>query len=97
MTADAFAIEFEEFRGPLKSFILRMTASVSDTEDIVQDTFIKAHEKMHTFRGDSSLKTWVFTIASNLARDFLKTKKRWPENITDICKDAAMRNQQFFR
>ncbi len=97
MTADKLIVEFESFRGELKSFILRMTASVQDAEDIVQETYIKAHAKIDTFRGDSSLKTWVFAIASNLAKDLLKAKKRWPENVTDICKDAAMSNQPFFQ
>lgn len=88
--------EFEAFRSQLKSYLLRMTVSVQDTEDILQDTYIKAHEKFETFKGGSTLKTWVFAIASNLARDFLRSKKRWPENVTDICKEAAMGNQAFF-
>ena len=97
MTTDTLTKEFEEFRGQLKSYILRMTASVQDTEDILQDTYIKAHSKLDTFKGESTLKTWVFAIASNLARDFLKSKKRWTENTTDICKEAALQNQQFFQ
>ena len=96
MTTDKLVTEFETFRGELKSFILRITASIQDTEDILQDTFIKAHSKIHTFKGESSLKTWVFSIASNLARDLLRSKHRWPENVTDICKDAALSNPQFF-
>ncbi len=97
MTTDELLTEFETFRGELKSFILRMTASVQDAEDIVQETYIKAHSKIHTFRGESSLKTWIFTIASNLAKDLLKSKKLWPENVTDICKEAALNNSQFFQ
>lgn len=73
-----------------------MTVSVADTEDIMQDTYLKAHEKLLTFRGDSTLKTWIFTIATNLTKDFLRSKKRWPENVTDICKEAALGNQEFF-
>ncbi len=96
-TTDQLIIEFEGFRGELKSFLLRMTASVQDAEDIVQDTYIKAQTKLDTFRGDSSLKTWVFAIASNLAKDMLKSKQLWPQNVTDICKAAAMGNPQFFQ
>ena len=96
MTTDTLAREFEQFKGQLKSYILRMTASVQDTEDVLQDTYVKAHSKIDTFKGDSSLKTWVFAIASNLARDLLRAKKRWPENVTDICKEAALNNQEFF-
>ena len=72
MTADQLTGEFETFQRELKSFLLRMTASVQDAEDIVQETYLKAHSRIDTFRGESSLKTWMFSIASNLARDLLK-------------------------
>jgi RNA polymerase sigma-70 factor (ECF subfamily) len=97
MKTDELTVEFETFRGQLKSFILRMTASVQDTEDVIQETYLKAHSKIDTFKGESSLKTWVFAIASNLAKDLLKSQKQWPENVIDICKDATLSNPQFFR
>ena len=97
MTTDQLTTEFETFQGELKSFLLRMTASVQDAEDIVQDTYLKAQAKLHTFRGDSSLKTWIFSIASNLARDLLRSKKRWPETVTDICREETLGNRQFFQ
>jgi RNA polymerase sigma-70 factor (ECF subfamily) len=97
MTTDDLTKQFVNFQGELKSFLLRMTASVQDAEDIVQETYLKTQSKMDTFRGESSLKTWVFSIASNLARDLLKSKKRWPENVTDICREEALGNKQFFQ
>lgn len=97
MTIELFNREFEGIVGQLKSFILRITASVTDAEDIVHDTYLKALDKLHTFRGDSSLKTWLFTIASNLAKDNLRAQKRWTENVTDITKEAALNNRQFFQ
>lgn len=97
MNIDNLAGEFDTFQNELKSFLLRMTASVPDSEDLVQDTYIKAQSKIDTFRGESSLKTWVFAIAANLARDLLRTRKRWPENVTDICKEAALNNPHFFQ
>jgi RNA polymerase sigma-70 factor (ECF subfamily) len=97
MTTDELKTQFITIQGELKSFLLRMTASVQDAEDLVQDTYLKAQAKIDTFRGESSLKTWVFSIASNLARDLLRAKKRWPENVTDICKEAALGNRQFFQ
>ena len=97
MTTDELTSQFITFQGELKSFLLRMTASVQDAEDIVQDTYLKAQAKMNTFRGESSLKTWIFTIASNLARDLLRSKKRWPETVTDICREESLQNRQFFQ
>ena len=96
MTTEEFTSQFVTFQGELKSFLLRMTTSIQDAEDIVQETYLKAHTKIDTFRGESSLKTWVFSIASNLARDLLKSKKRWPETVTDICREESLGNREFF-
>lgn len=96
MTKEQFTKEFEQARPQLKSYILRITASVQDSEDIVQDTYLKASTKLDTFRGDSSVKTWIFTIASNITKDNLRAKKRWTENVTDICKANALSNPNYF-
>ena len=96
MTKEQFTKEFEQARPQLKSYILRITASVQDSEDIVQDAYIKASTKLDSFRGDSSAKTWIFTIASNITKDNLRAKKRWTENVTDICKAKALSNPSYF-
>ena len=99
MTYDTnnFTYDFENFRPHLKSFILRMTASVEDTDDLTQDTYIKANQNLHTFKNESSLKTWVFAIATNLTKNFLRSKKRWTDNVTDIGKDAAITSPDFMQ
>jgi RNA polymerase sigma-70 factor (ECF subfamily) len=97
MTVQYLNEEYQNIVGQLKSYLVRITASVADAEDIAQETYIKAAEKISTFRGESSLKTWVFTIASNLAKDNLRAKKRWPENVTDISRAAALSHKQFFQ
>lgn len=83
MTTEQLTKEFEQSGAKLKSYILRITASVADAEDIVHDSFIKAAEKLDSFKGQSSLKTWIFAIASNLAKDNARAKKHWAENVTD--------------
>jgi RNA polymerase sigma-70 factor, ECF subfamily len=97
MTTEQLTKEFEQCGAQLKSYILRITASVADAEDIVHDSFIKASEKLDTFKGQSSLKTWIFAIASNLAKDNVRAKKRWVENVTDIAREAALTNPEFFK
>jgi len=95
ISTEDFTQAFEKLRPQLRSFLLRMTARVEDADDIVQDTYLKAHQHLSSFRGGSSLKTWVFTIASNLCRDLLRAQKRWPENVTDICREAALSSPEF--
>lgn len=45
-------------------------------EDITQETFLKAYREMNTFNHKSSFKTWLFTIARNLAYDYLRKQQR---------------------
>ena len=97
MTTNELTTQFVAIQAELKSFLLRMTASVQDAEDIAQETYVRAHSKIDIFRGESSLKACVFSIASNLARDLLKSRKRWPETVTDICREEALGNRQFFQ
>jgi len=94
---EQFTAEFERARPALRSYILRITANKQDAEDIVQETWIKAHRNIAGFKGESSLKTWLFAIAQNIARDHLRSLKRWPEEVGDICKEAAMHDPDFFR
>lgn len=80
----------------LKSYLFRFIVSVQDVEDIIQDTYIRASAGIEQFKGESSLKTWLFAIATNLAKDNQRAKKRWPENVTDICKSHALADPVFF-
>lgn len=97
MNTELLNEEFGKHAGQLKSFLLRITASAKDAEDIAHDTYIKAVEKLHSFRGESSLKTWIFAIASNMAKDNLRAQKRWVENVTDIAREAALSNREFMK
>ena len=70
----AFQRLFAPFQDALKSYLYRMLASRADAEDLAHDTFLQAFEKVATFTEQSTLKTWVFRIATNLACNFLKRK-----------------------
>ena len=69
-------------------------ASRAEAEDIAHDTFIKAYDKLHTFQGKSSLKTWVFQMATNLAYNEIKKRKRWTEDVSEQAKDLVLSNPQ---
>jgi RNA polymerase sigma-70 factor, ECF subfamily len=96
MTGDiqAFQTLFAEFQSQLKSYLYRMVADRSITEDLTHDTFIKAFSKLSTFSQDSSLKTWVFKIATNLAYDHLRTLKRWQPDAQDRAADLAISSEE---
>ena len=85
----AFQRLFAGFQSPLKSYLHRLLASRSDADDVTHDTFIRAYDKLHLYRGESSLKTWVFQIATNLATNLLKTRKRWVSDVSEQAKELV--------
>ncbi len=89
--------EFVSFEAELKSFIYRMVTHKQETEDIFQDTFIKSFDKIESFKAKSSFKTWVFTIATNLAKDSLKARQRWGEDWMELVKDAHVENKDLLQ
>jgi RNA polymerase sigma-70 factor (ECF subfamily) len=64
--------------------VLRILRNHADTEEITQDTFVRAHRGLAKFRGDSSLATWLYRIAVNLARNryWYYVRRRRPDSIS---------------
>lgn len=60
----------------LRSVALRVTGSVPDAEDVVQQSLMKAFEKIGNFRGDSQFSTWVTRIVLNESLMFLRRQRR---------------------
>lgn len=67
---------FERHHKKIYAMALRLTGSVSDAEDVVQETFIRAFKHLKTFHGDSRLSTWLCRIAINQSRDVFKKQAR---------------------
>jgi RNA polymerase sigma-70 factor (ECF subfamily) len=90
----SFQSLFAEFQSQLKSYLYRLLADRNDAEDLLHDTFIKAFDKIATFREESSLKTWIFRIATHLAYDHLKKSKRWQPDAQDRGRALALGSQE---
>lgn len=77
----AFGQIVGRYEGVVRAVLYRLVGNVDDAEDLAQETFIRVHGHLDKFRGAASLKTWILRIASNLARDFLRRRKRRPETL----------------
>jgi RNA polymerase sigma-70 factor, ECF subfamily len=64
---EAFGVLVARYQERLYPTLQRLTGSAEDAEDILQDTFVRAFEKLDQFHGDSSFYTWIYRIAVNLA------------------------------
>lgn len=57
----------------LKRFIVSKVKNIAIADDILQDTFIKIHTKLHTLKDITKLKSWCFTVARNSILDYWKS------------------------
>jgi RNA polymerase sigma-70 factor (ECF subfamily) len=68
----AFSTLAEGYRKQLKLHAYRMLGSFDDAEDMVQETLLRAWRSRGTFEGRSSLRAWLYGIATNACLDFLR-------------------------
>ncbi|HYG23131.1 MAG TPA: RNA polymerase sigma factor [Verrucomicrobiae bacterium] len=54
----------------------RMTGSMADAEDLAQETFIQAFQRLESFRGDAAFSSWLYRIAMNLCLNWHKRESR---------------------
>jgi RNA polymerase sigma-70 factor, ECF subfamily len=86
---DAFDLLVEKFAGDIFGLAFRLTQSREDAHDITQETFMSAVRGIGNFRGDAELKTWLFRITVNHARNRFRWWKRRMFDRT-VSLDAAL-------
>ena len=66
---------FEEFQHPIFNYVLRMVGDRHGAEDITQDTFIKAYRRLETLTDATSMRSWIYRIATNTAIDEMRRRR----------------------
>jgi RNA polymerase sigma-70 factor (ECF subfamily) len=66
------------YRGRLLNFVNRMIGDRERAEDLVQEAFVRVYRHLHRFDPTKKFSTWVYTIASNLAKNELRNRSRSP-------------------
>jgi RNA polymerase sigma-70 factor, ECF subfamily len=62
----------------LLNFVYRMVGDRERAEDLVQEAFIRVHRHLHRYDPSRKFSTWLYTIASNLAKNELRNRRRSP-------------------
>jgi len=72
----AFAALVKQHQKMVHALAFRMTGSLDDAEDLAQETFLRAHRQLDSFRGESKFSTWLCQIAVNLSLNWRAGEKR---------------------
>jgi RNA polymerase sigma-70 factor, ECF subfamily len=83
----AFEELYRAHSGRLYSVACRMLGNPSDAEDLLQEIFLTAHRKLESFRGESSLGTWLYRLAMNQCLDHLRSRTARAGHVTDTIDD----------
>lgn len=72
----AFEPLVQKYQSPVRRFFLHLTCGDSElSDDLAQDTFIKAYTNLASFRNLSSFSTWLYRIAYNVFYDYIRSRK----------------------
>ena len=71
----ALAIEtiMDMYGDEIKRLVFAYVKNSADTDDVTQEVFVTIYQKLNTFKGNSSLKSWIYSIAINKCKDYLRS------------------------
>lgn len=90
----AFDLLVIKYQHKVLALVSRFVNGSADTQDVAQDTFIKAYRALNNFRGDSAFYTWLYRIAVNTAKNHLASRAHRASNQNVELDDAELLSEQ---
>jgi RNA polymerase sigma-70 factor, ECF subfamily len=75
ITAEEFDAIVRRHQRRVHRFLLMLLRDADEADNLTQECFLRAYQNLSSFRGESSLETWLLRIAANLARDHSRNRK----------------------
>jgi len=91
---DSFSELVKRHQRGLFRLLWRITREASQAEDILQETFIKAYQKINYFEERSSFKSWLFRIGINTANNLLRTRRNESYNVDDLMMSVGAQGER---
>jgi RNA polymerase sigma-70 factor, ECF subfamily len=92
--AAAFERVVAEHTGDVYALLYRLTTDAEEARDLTQETFLRAFQSIGRFRGDANLRTWIYRIAINQARNRWRWWRRRKRDVTVSLDATDDRNEQ---
>jgi RNA polymerase sigma-70 factor, ECF subfamily len=87
---DAYRQLIEPHRAELRAHCYRMLGSIHDAEDALQDALLRAWKGLARFEGRSSVRTWLYRVATNACLDLMKRRPKHPAELPDPFPDELL-------
>ena len=78
-----FEVLVGRYKNSIVSFLFRFVGDFRTAEDLAQETFLRVFKKIQEYNNSAKFSTWLYTIASNLAKDEFKRRSRHPAKSLD--------------
>ena len=85
----AFDQLFERYATRLVNFVNRIIGDRDRAEDLVQEAFLRVHRHLPRFDRSKQFSTWIYTIASNLAKNEIRNRRRSPLLLTQMVESGG--------
>jgi len=82
-TADEFEQLYRQQAPRIYALACRMAGSPEDGEDLLQEIFLQAYRKLGTFKGDSTIGTWLYRLALNHCLDYVRSRQAKTRKLTE--------------
>lgn len=79
---------FESYCRPVNRYFARRGCSREECQDLTQDTFMGVYKGMGSYRNESSIETWLFVIAANIWRNWLRSKSAQKRAAAEVSLDV---------
>jgi len=93
--ANAFAYLINKYKDMVYTISIKIVKSHEDAEEVAQDSFLKAYEKLDSFKGNSKFSTWLYTIVYRNSITKIRKKKVATSDIDDYVIDNYSEGSEF--
>jgi len=92
---NAFAYLINRYKDMVYTIAIKIVKSHEDAEEVAQDSFLKAYEKLDSFKGNSKFSTWLYTIAYRNSISKIRKKKVATSDIDEYVMDNYSEGSEF--